>query len=85
MRIAEVQESDLTAYARIRRAALVSFAMFGIIEISWFFYLIVFYMIAYFVLGSFMAAIGAAVNEPREAQSFMMPIMIVMMMLPILC
>ena len=42
-------------------------------------YLILFYLIAYFVVGSFMAAIGAAVNEPREAQSFMMPVMMVMM------
>ena len=35
--------------------------------------------IDYFVIGSLMEAIGAAVNETREAQSFMMPIMIVMM------
>jgi ABC-2 type transport system permease protein len=69
----------ITLYAGMGISALVTFAMFGLIEIAWFFYLIIFYVIAYFVLGSFMAAIGAAVNEPREAQSFMMPIMIVMM------
>jgi len=69
----------IALYSGMGISALVTFAMLGIIEIAWFFYLIVFYIIAYFVLGSFMAAIGAAVNEPREAQSFMMPIMIVMM------
>ena len=69
----------IVLYAGMGISALVTFALFGLIQLSWFFYLIVFYIIAYFVLGSFMAAIGAAVNEPREAQSFMMPIMIVMM------
>ena len=69
----------IVLYAGMGISGLVTFALFGLIQLSWFFYLIIFYIIAYFVLGSFMAAIGAAVNEPREAQSFMMPIMIVMM------
>jgi len=69
----------IVLYAGMGISGLVTFARFGLIQLSWFFYLIIFYIIAYFVLGSFMAAIGAAVNEPREAQSFMMPIMIVMM------
>lgn len=69
----------IALYAGMGISALLTFALFGLLEITWFFYLVVFYLIAYFVMGSFMAAIGAAVNEPREAQSFMMPIMIVMM------
>jgi ABC-2 type transport system permease protein len=66
-------------YAGMGISALFSFALMGLLDISIFFYLVIFYLIAYFVVGSFMAAIGAAVNEPREAQSFMMPIMVVMM------
>ena len=66
-------------YAGMGISALVSFALQGLLDPSLLFYLILFYLIAYFVIGSAMAAIGAAVNEPREAQSFMMPIMIIMM------
>ena len=66
-------------YAGMGISALASFALQGLLEPSLLLYLILFYLIAYCVIGSAMAAIGAAVNEPREAQSFMMPIMIVMM------
>jgi ABC-2 type transport system permease protein len=66
-------------YAGMGISALVRFAMLGLLDPMLLVYLILFYLIAYFVVGSFMAAIGAAVNEPREAQSFMMPIMLVMM------
>ena len=66
-------------YAGMGISGLIRFALLGLLDPSLLLYLILFYLIAYFVVGSFMAAIGAAVNEPREAQSFMMPIMIVMM------
>ncbi len=66
-------------YAGMGISGLVSFALLGLLDPSLLLYLVLFYLIAYFVVGSFMAAIGAAVNEPREAQSFMMPIMMVMM------
>ena len=36
-------------------------------------------MLAFFTFASLMAAVGAAVNEMREAQSLMMPIMMVLM------
>jgi ABC-2 type transport system permease protein len=39
-------------------------------------YLIIFYFISFFVIASLMAAIGAAVNEMREAQTFMTPVML---------
>ena len=38
-----------------------------------------FFVITYLTIGSAMAAIGSAVNEMREAQSLMMPIILVMM------
>lgn len=66
-------------YAALGISALFSFALMGLFDPALLFYLIVFYFITYFVVGSLMAAIGAAVNEPREAQSFLMPVMLVMM------
>jgi ABC-2 type transport system permease protein len=68
-------------YAGMGMAAMISFAMLGLVDPWLFFYLLIFFVIAYSVMGSLMAAIGAAVNELREAQSLMMPV-IMMMMLP---
>jgi len=66
-------------YAGMGISALVSFSLLGLLKLSLLVYLVIFYFIAYFVVGSVMAAIGAAVNEPREAQAFLMPVMMVMM------
>jgi ABC-2 type transport system permease protein len=68
-------------YAGMGMAAMISFAMLGLVDPWLFFYLLIFFVITYSVMGSLMAAIGAAVNELREAQSLMMPV-IMMMMLP---
>jgi ABC-2 type transport system permease protein len=51
----------------------------GMVDLSLLLYLFIFYLIAYFVIASLLAAIGAAVNEMREAQSLMGPVMIVLM------
>ena len=42
-------------------------------------YLVIFFLIAFFTIGSLMMAAGAAVNEMREAQSLMMPLMLMLM------
>jgi len=42
-------------------------------------FLVIFFFIAYLSVGAFMAAIGAAVNEMREAQGLMTPVMMVIM------
>jgi ABC-2 type transport system permease protein len=39
-------------------------------------YLFVFFLLAYFMFGSLMAAVGAAVNDVREAQALMMPVIL---------
>jgi ABC-2 type transport system permease protein len=70
----------LLIYSGMGIAALISFAVFGLIDPFMFVYLVLFYLIAYFMMGSLMAAIGAAVNEVREAQTFMTPIMLVFML-----
>ena len=42
-------------------------------------YLFIFFLIAFFTIGSIMMAAGAAVNDMREAQSLMMPMMVMLM------
>ena len=69
----------LLVYSGMGIAALISFAVLGLIDLSLLLYLFIFYLIAYFVIASLLAAIGAAVNEMREAQSLMGPVMVVLM------
>jgi ABC-2 type transport system permease protein len=69
----------LGLYVAIGMAALLSFALFGLLDPWLLFYLIVFFVIAYLVNASLMVAVGAAVNEMKEAQSLMMPIMLTLM------
>jgi ABC-2 type transport system permease protein len=66
--------SILLIYSAMGIAALVSFALLGMLELSLLFYLVIFFLIAYFTVASLMAAIGSAVNELREAQSLMTPV-----------
>jgi len=68
----------LGLYVVMGIALLVSFALFGLVDVRLLFYLVLSFVIAFLVLGSLMAAIGAAVNEMKEAQSLMGPIMLAM-------
>lgn len=70
----------LALYAGMGVTAMVSFAVLGLLDPWLILYLVIFYVIAYFVIASLMAAIGSAVNEMREAQTLMTPIMVVMML-----
>ena len=58
---------------------LSGFALLGLLNFSLIFYLIIFFLITYLVMGSLMMSIGAAVNDAKEAQGLMMPLMIVFM------
>jgi ABC-2 type transport system permease protein len=69
----------LGIYLGLAFLMLVSFAMFGLLDLSLVFYLFVFFVLTYLTIGSAMMAMGSAVNEMREAQSLMMPIIVVMM------
>ena len=69
----------LALYAGLGVLALVSFATVGLVDPFLLVFLLVFFVIAYFIFASMMAAIGSAVNEMREAQSLMTPIMMIMM------
>jgi ABC-2 type transport system permease protein len=70
----------LGVYIGLAFVMLTSFALFGLLDLSLVFYLLVFFVITYLIVGSAMAAVGAAVNEMREAQSLMMPIMLTLML-----
>ena len=69
----------LVLYSGMGLVALVSFAVSGVLDLSLVLYLLVSYVIAYFVIASLMAAVGAAVNELREAQTLMTPLMVIVM------
>jgi ABC-2 type transport system permease protein len=56
---------------------LASFALFGLFDFSLIFYLLIFFVITYLVLGSLMMAIGAAVNDMKEANGLLTPLMII--------
>ena len=68
----------LGLYASIGLLGLISFAALGLLDLSLLFYLFVFFLIAYVTLASLMAAIGAAVNELREAQTLLTPVILTM-------
>jgi ABC-type Na+ efflux pump permease subunit len=60
-------------------SALFSFAMMGVLDPTLIVLLVVLYLLAFLTVGSVMAAIGAAVNEMREAQTLMTPVMLAVM------
>jgi ABC-type Na+ efflux pump permease subunit len=69
----------LTLYMGLGLVALLSFASLGLLDPKLIVFLLVFFLLAYLSVGAFMAAIGSAVNELREAQGLMMPAMMVFM------
>lgn len=69
----------MSLYLGLGLLGLASFSLFGLLEPSLIFYLFLFFVISFFMIGSLMMAVGAAVNEMREAQSLMTPMMLIMM------
>lgn len=70
----------LFVYTGLGTGALAVFGLTDLIGPVKLVYLFVFFVLAYLMLASFMAAVGSAVNELREAQSLMGPVMIVVML-----
>jgi ABC-type Na+ efflux pump permease subunit len=70
----------LLVYLGLGLIALVSFAMLGLIDAWIIVYLFIFYLASFFTYAALMAAVGACVNEIREAQSLVMPIMLTLML-----
>ena len=79
----------LTLYCGVGVGGLVLASMISILPLINLVYLFVYFVIAFFMIASLMAAVGSAVSDVREAQSLIGPIMIVliipmMLWLPIL-
>lgn len=64
-------------YGGLGLLALISFSLVGLVDPWMLLYLPIFFLIAFVVLASLMAAIGAAVNELREAQALLTPVILV--------
>ena len=73
----------LGLYVALGLVLLLSFALLGLLDPWLLFYLMVFFVITYLVVGSLMVAVGAAVNEMNEAQSLATPIMM-MLLIPVM-
>ncbi len=69
----------MMVYSGLGIGALSAFSMLSILDPITIVYLMIFFLLAYFMIGSFMAAVGAAVNELREAQALQTPVMMVVM------
>lgn len=65
----------LLVYTGVGLFAMLWFALADLIDWTDLVYMFIFFLIAYTIIASLMAAIGAAVNEMREAQSLMAPVM----------
>jgi len=68
----------LGMYIALGLALLISFAMFGLLNPWLILYLVIFFVLSYLTYGSLMVSIGAVVNDMREAQSLMMPLMLLL-------
>lgn len=73
--------SLLLIYNMVGIIALITFERLDLIDASTIALFFVFFLLAYFMFASLMAAIGSAVNDLREAQALMTPVML-MMILP---
>ncbi|MEO8467925.1 MAG: ABC transporter permease [Gammaproteobacteria bacterium] len=68
----------MSVYLVLGLLGLASFSLFGLLDLSLIVYLFIFFLLAFFTIGSLMMAVGSAVNDMREAQSLMMPLMMLL-------
>ena len=66
-------------YLAMGLALLASFSLLGLLDPWLIVYLLIFFLIGFFVIGSLMLAVGAAVNDMREAGTLQTPLMMVVM------
>ena len=66
--------SLMIIYSGVGMGALIAFAIQDIVAPMTLVYMLVFFLAGYFMIASLMAAVGAAVNDMREAQSLQTPI-----------
>ena len=66
----------LVLYSSLGTAALVVFALAGVLEWTMLLYLLAFFFVTYLFFASMLGAIGAAVNDVREAQTLQTPVIL---------
>ena len=66
-------------YVALGLVLLSSFSLMGLLDPWLLAYLVIFFLIGFFVIGSLMLAVGAAVNDITEASQLQMPLMLVIM------
>jgi ABC-type Na+ efflux pump permease subunit len=69
----------LTVYVGLGFALLIAFAAVGLLDPMLIVYLLAFFLISYAFFGAVFATAGAAVNDMKEAQTLMGPIMLMLM------
>lgn len=72
--------SIILAYGLLGGGSLIIFKQNHLLDLTLFGLLIVYFFIAFFLIASMMAAIGSAVSSIQEAQSLMMPVMMVLIL-----
>ncbi|MEZ5457569.1 MAG: ABC transporter permease [Lysobacteraceae bacterium] len=70
----------LTVYAGLGILVLVTLASAGFIDPLMLLWMAIYFLIAFVTMAALMAAIGAAVNELREAQALLTPVMLTMVL-----
>ncbi|MBK8287016.1 MAG: ABC transporter permease [Ahniella sp.] len=70
----------LLIYGGLMAVGLVAFSLLGMIQFSSLVYMLIFFVLSSLTIASLMAAIGAAVNEIREAQGLLTPVMLIIML-----
>lgn len=68
----------MSLYLALGLLTLASFSLFGLLDLTLILYLLVFFIVGFFTFASLMMAVGAAVNDMREAQSLLMPMTLLM-------
>ena len=68
----------LGVYIVLGFVLLLSFALLGLINPWLLPYLVIFFVLSFLTYGALMVSVGAVVNDMREAQSLMMPLMLVL-------
>ncbi len=69
----------LSLYIAMGLVLLSTFSLFGLLDPWLIVYLAIFFLIGFFLFGSLMLAVGAAVNDMTEAQTLQMPLILVLM------
>ncbi len=69
----------MALYIGLGLLAAASFSVLGLLNPWLIVYLMIFFLIGFFVIGSLMLAIGAAVNEVSEAQQLQTPLVMIIM------